>query len=550
MARSKHNRARAGIAPQQNTCHTKHAHCNCFLCATDQTLVGKNSSTPASLGHRNPQDVIHSIEFHWKVLSTEVKHFLLASPSQLHLQKFVDFWSEPHRIEIARGSSASSVSGSSWFLALNYLFLDKLLEAQALILHGSFMHECAHMRMKDLTTVFKAMGNGVIDKELPVYHAAILATATKQSMESFLHKMMSSEYMRRMSFACQTGQVVGDYVNFISNNWNNATSFSAEVTRNKDKGDDNTMIEVVLLNLDTNEEITLPVRNSAKLRSVLNGYADERGLSLRSQRFTHAGSVMFLSTAGNKTAPQLGIMHRDTIMISSTTSSTVASTSSEYLSKIGPKKWALRANKKSKGKVRRKKTTTSPDRRKKSTTSPAATATDNHEQDRMQHSKELSRVFDEAQSILKSIRQRLNSLNMERTPPKHRWSSQKTSEAKVVPIWNPPMTGVGGKAGKTHFIVQVGEPCNLYRTTKRPTRPLQKEKPIVADLHGLSKEEALRKLDSSLPQWTDIAMKGSYPFVVSVKIVCGGGNQVLSEVVKNWVQLNSHVANAPKKLGA
>lgn len=539
MARSKHNRARAGIAPQQNTCHTKHAHCNFFSCATDQTSVGKNSLTPASLGHRNPQDVIHSIEFHWKVLSTEVKHFLLASPSQLHLQKFVDFWSEPHRIENARETSASSVSGSSWFLALNYLFLDKLLEAQALILHGSFMHECAHMRIEDLTTVCKAMSNGVVDKELPVYHAAFLATATKQSMEIFLHKVMPSEYMRRMSFACQTGQVVGDYVNFISNDWNNVASFSAAATRHKGKGDDNTMIEVVLLNLDTNEELTLPVRNSAKLGSVLNGYANERGVSLRSLRFTHAGSVMFLSTAGNKTAPQLGIMHRDTIMISSTTSSTVASTSSEYLSKIGPKKWALRANKKSKGK----------DRRKKSTTSPAATATDNHEQDRMQHSKELSRVFDEAQSILKSIRQRLNSLSMERTPPKHRRSSQKTSEAKVVPIWNPPVTGVGGKGGKTHFIVQVGEPCNLYRTTKRPTRPLQKEKPIVADLHGLTKEEALRKLDSSLPQWTDIAMKGSYPFVVSVKIVCGGGNQVLSEVVGNWVQLNSHVANAPKKLG-
>jgi len=181
-------------------------------------------------------------------------------------------------------------------------------------------------------------------------------------------------------------------------------------------------------------------------------------------------------------------------------------------------------------------------------TTPALTSTNNYEKDKIQHSKQLSHVLDEAQPLLKSIRQRLNSLNIERTLPKQKRSSQKKSKATVAPIWNPSTTGIGGKAGKSHVVVQVGESCNLYKTMKRPAHSLQQQKPIVTDLHGLTKEEALSTLNSSLPQWTDIAMKGSYPFVIPVKIVCGGGSQVLSEAVENWVRQTGNVCNAPKNL--
>ena len=70
-------------------------------------------------------------------------------------------------------------------------------------------------------------------------------------------------------------------------------------------------------------------------------------------------------------------------------------------------------------------------------------------------------------------------------------------------------------------------------------------------LRGLTREEALSKLDSSLSQWTVITMKGSDPFVIPVKIACEGGSRVLiEEAVENWVRQNASVSNVPKNVCA
>ncbi|KAL7524403.1 hypothetical protein ACHAXR_000561 [Thalassiosira sp. AJA248-18] len=66
------------------------------------------------------------------------------------------------------------------------------------------------------------------------------------------------------------------------------------------------------------------------------------------------------------------------------------------------------------------------------------------------------------------------------------------------------------------------------------------------DLHGCTREEALIILDESLKVWVDAAMRGSYPFVQSAVIICGCGNQILSEVTRNWIRSNKNVSNAPK----
>jgi DNA-nicking Smr family endonuclease len=68
----------------------------------------------------------------------------------------------------------------------------------------------------------------------------------------------------------------------------------------------------------------------------------------------------------------------------------------------------------------------------------------------------------------------------------------------------------------------------------------------MIDLHGCNQIEALDKLNQSLPQWEKYAMEGSYPFVAPVVIVCGGGNQILSDTVSQWIKENN-VSNAPKK---
>jgi len=110
------------------------------------------------------------------------------------------------------------------------------------------------------------------------------------------------------------------------------------------------------------------------------------------------------------------------------------------------------------------------------------------------------------------------------------------------------MYGVGGKAGNSRYSVQVGEVQNLYKTFKKPSH---RNKPhsnnfSTLDLHGYTQKEAVTKLDESLPLWVDAAMKGSYPFVMQAKIVCGCGNQVLLEVVESWLQEHEQVANCPK----
>lgn len=106
----------------------------------------------------------------------------------------------------------------------------------------------------------------------------------------------------------------------------------------------------------------------------------------------------------------------------------------------------------------------------------------------------------------------------------------------------------GGKAGKPYFIVYVGDVDNLYKTTKKPCRKPQYLQAAAAtiDLHGYTTSEALDILNESLPNWIETAMMAEYPWVMQVKIVCGCGNQVLSEAVQEWIKSSNNVRNAPK----
>jgi len=166
---------------------------------------------------------------------------------------------------------------------------------------------------------------------------------------------------------------------------------------------------------------------------------------------------------------------------------------------------------------------------------------------RIEHSKALTKLHEEMQSQLKIIRQRLNNLCIERSQPKIKSASRNYVPLPQSTVNNPPTDGLGGKAGKSRFIIQVGEVGNLYKTSKRRV-PAAISRAIIVDLHGYTKTEALETLDDKLPQWNDMAMSGSYPFVMPVEIICGGGNQILSEVVKQWIKWNDKVSNAPKNL--
>jgi len=268
------------------------------------------------------------------------------------------------------------------------------------------------------------------------------------------------------------------------------------------------------------------------LKEVLTKYAEDKDTSIKSLRFKHNDRMIFLSGIGQKTPRELGIQDYDTLEITIMKSTPTETTSKEQPEQSSPK---CKNNKKKKKHKRSKK------KRPVQIAPP--------EDLKGEHSKLLGKVYEEAEPTFKEIRQRLNALNLERTKPKQRTSPTKATKPVEV-VDNPLDDGqLAGKAGKAQFIIQVGEVSNLYKTTKHSSAGRGKRQDdIMIDLHGLTAEEALHRLDKHLPDWIETAMKGTYPFVIPVKIVCGGGSQILAEVVENWIKQNDNVANAPKSM--
>eukprot|EP00956_Cyclotella_meneghiniana_P018395 scaffold30603_cov21-Cyclotella_meneghiniana.AAC.1 len=159
----------------------------------------------------------------------------------------------------------------------------------------------------------------------------------------------------------------------------------------------------------------------------------------------------------------------------------------------------------------------------------------------------MSLVLKEIQPKLEQIRQHLHDLTLERTRPKDKTTTSKQAPANLERVECRLISvGIGSKAGKGSFVVNVGEANNLYKTSKH-SKLIRSKPSICLDLHKLTKEQALAALNDSLPTWIETANSGMYPFVVQVQIVCGKGSQLLSEVVKQWINSQQQVAHAPKQ---
>ncbi|KAL7530890.1 hypothetical protein ACHAXR_003731 [Thalassiosira sp. AJA248-18] len=293
--------------------------------------------------------------------------------------------------------------------------------------------------------------------------------------------------------------------------------------------------ELIFLDLDGGgKEVKKKINEDSTMKTLCTDYAEEQGKDVKSLRYSYAGRPLFLSSVGKKQPASLGLVNMDVILVSS-----VGSLSDEADVNIAKKKSSNKKVKKHKGKRGNK---------KKSGPRPVIEV---KKSDKEEHSKGklltivFSHVLKEAEPTFKAIRQKLHALTLERTPAKERSVSKKnTDKPQCRPICNPHSEGEGGKAGKPYYLVIVGEVTNLYKTAKGGS--CQKQRTRSFDLHGLKSKEALDKLDEQLGTWVSIAMRGSYPFVIPVAIVCGGGSQVLSETVEKWIKSKAEVANAPK----
>ena len=265
------------------------------------------------------------------------------------------------------------------------------------------------------------------------------------------------------------------------------------------------------------------------------------------------GPAHYLLTSGDKTLDELGFKDDDIFRLCFT--SHIRDDLVFVSGKWYPRKSLAsnydddedrRKKKKSKGKAN--------SRRKKSTRSNQSylpyhkTSVDSL---REAHSKAMEPVLHELRPQLKVIRDKLAALSLQKSLPRsgrlHNIAKRENENVSNASENASKEDSYCGKAGKSVYPVLVGEVTHLYKTLKlslRKSKPFQRV--TTLDLHGCSMDKALEMLHKGLHEWVEEAMKGEHPFVIPVNIICGGGNQILSEVVAQFIRDNPQVANRPR----
>ena len=116
----------------------------------------------------------------------------------------------------------------------------------------------------------------------------------------------------------------------------------------------------------------------------------------------------------------------------------------------------------------------------------------------MAHSLNLSKLFEEAEPIFKTIRKKLNNLTLEKKSPKMRRASSGRNKdvSPTSVVYNPDSFGMGGNAGKSSYTVNVGQVDNLYISAKRNfihSKTFSRRRPSIDYMDAL-KTRQLRSL--------------------------------------------------------
>jgi len=255
----------------------------------------------------------------------------------------------------------------------------------------------------------------------------------------------------------------------------------------------------------------------------------------------------FISIYANKTLRQLGINEGDRFKCQLMPTVKMDEEDGEAVQQETKKSASRNAKKQQSGRGKMKRKTNTPSNPPPSNQEQEPTR--HKQQLKEAHSKLMEPVLNEMRPQLQPIRRKLDSLTLQRRLPKQKKGPKVISNDDKENVCN--FTNIlatsGGKAGKIAFPIVVGQVTNLFNSSKPSrSRNSRRYKIISLDLHGLSKKQALEKLNENLPRWVDTAMKGENPWVIPIDIICGGGNQVLSEVVTAWIRSEHQVANRPK----
>jgi len=477
------------------------------------------------------EERLQSIEYFWDTLKNPAaKKFLLES-SDVGLTSLIDFFSRSDQFGFAEMPVNISTAR---YLALEYYNIGAYSNAKTMTICGAFFKQCQSVGtpigvMKTMAPLhIKDEANPV---ELPHFFQGLKASRDQSAMSAYLQSVLPMKYTKMLGVTKHDKHTPSiEYCDIVGRDWNR----NARPKRRQAASDDDTEITVVFRGDDgSSKDEVMVAKRSDVMRNLFNQFAETSGASLRSKRFSYQGSMLFLSSVGNKSLDQMGLQDNDVIEVTSLVSvrepAPAACAPSPSKKKAGGKKKSQRKN--------------NGERSKRQTAEPKYVA-NSSEQDKLAHSLKLTRVIEEMEPRLKLIRQQLNCSMLKRQSSKiKKLRPRSKSPDSVAFVPNPASDGLGGKAGKTSYQINVGVNDNLYSTSKNQGR---RRSSATIDLHGFTKSEATDKLDEVLPSLVDEAARGSYPFVISANIVCGGGSQELSETVATWIKKTKCVANAPK----
>jgi DNA-nicking Smr family endonuclease len=441
----------------------------------------------------------------------------------------IEFWSRP---EFAAYSTMNIGPGTAHMLAHEYFNLGEVQLCHALIRCGAFLNQLNKGTVP--MTALAKMSNEEFEK-LPIYAYANKACLEGKE-EGYLRKALPLKYMKALGFDTATSNVPSmKYCDLVANDWDGGSSSTKKQRSLSPADEDSSDIKVMLSNKEEGNDVEKTISTSATLKTLFNDYADECGVSLRSLRFSFNGSMLFLSTAGNKSAKDLGIADGGVIEVSNVNSSTSKENEAPVTETKGKKNKQKKRSSVMKVQTKKGRQTS---------------VIFNPETDRQRHSKRLTKVLDEMEPQLKIIRVRINDtmLHCQKSKTRRPSSRKSLADTSSSPVFNPSMAGLGGKAGRSSFSVNIGKIDNLYKSSKKDklNNATRASRVAKIDLHGCTQAEALERLNEWEGTTMDTAMKGEYPFVVPAVIVCGGGAQILSELVENWIREKKNVANAPK----
>eukprot|EP00956_Cyclotella_meneghiniana_P021465 scaffold39179_cov50-Cyclotella_meneghiniana.AAC.1 len=229
---------------------------------------------------------------------------------------------------------------------------------------------------------------------------------------------------------------LNDYTKNVNYCWTNPPKKDKH-TQSRNEADAESITVIFLHGTNRQEK---HIYTSTSVKSLLRDYAEECGMQLPSLRFSVNGTTLFLSTLGRMTAKDLNLTNYNEITVTTSIheSSSETSTASAKLAHHSSEGMKKGSNK--------KKTHKEQNRSK-----PTIIALDESDDTfKKAHSIELSKIFEEAETIFKAICQKLNNLSLERTGPKTKLSSTDRSRKTSIisKDHNPNYLVQGGKAGK------------------------------------------------------------------------------------------------------